>query len=329
MLEPVSGAFSIDLPNAAVLALSPALPFLVLAYIRHSLAFRSVRPEFPLRKSELVELNRAIVLHHKVSSRIQQAREAAPRHPYLWRALIGDRADLPDDQAAEYEDLQVHAEFLQTVIIRLRTRPLQRLKTWIHKKSFHSALGWVLATDIIALLSILTLSVHHSAQTGSAIARLSGADFGTSWYPVDGHTLYANAVSAGLAIAAAPLFYLAHLVKLRRQHSLEFCLFKDLATIGRGMAFERLHFDDTQERLEGADEQQTVEDWRSVLQVSRSATVEEIRIAYRLLIKQCHPDRVHGMSEAFRRLAEVETKKLNFAYQQALVAMAGPPIAEV
>jgi hypothetical protein len=327
MLEPVGGAFSIDLPNAAVLALSPTLPFLVLAYIRYSLTFRSVRAEFALRKSELAELNRAVVLHHKVCSRIARSRESAPYRGHIWRALIGDRGDLPGEKAAEYEDLQVHAEFLQKVIIRLRTRPLQRLKTWIHKKSLHSALGWVLATDVIAFLSILTLSVHHPGQTGSAIARLSGADFGTSWYPVDGPTLYANAVSAGLAIAAAPLFYLARRVNLRRQYSLEFYLFKDLATIGRGLTFEQSHFDDAQERLEGADEQQAVDDWRSVLQVSQSATVEEVRTAYRLLIKQCHPDRVHGMSEGFRRLAEAETKKLNFAYQQALVAMAGPATA--
>jgi hypothetical protein len=56
--------------------------------------------------------------------------------------------------------------------------------------------------------------------------------------------------------------------------------------------------------------------------VSQSATVEEIQTAYRLLIKQRH--RGHGMSEALRRLADAETKRLNFAYQQALVAMAGP-----
>lgn len=319
----MGSAFSIDLPIAALFALSPALPFLVLVYIRHSLAFRSVRAEFALRKSELAELNRAVVLHHQVCSQIQQSRESAPYRRHLWRALIGGRADLPGEKAAEYEDLQVHAEFLQTVIIRLRTRPLERLKTWIHKKSLHSALGWVLATDVIAFLSILTLSVRHSGQTGSAIAQLSGADFGTSWYRIDEHTLYANAVSAGLAIAAAPLFYLARRFKLRRKHSLEFCLFKDLATIGRGMAFEQLHFDEAQETPEGANEQQAVDDWHSVLQVSQSATVDEIRTAYRHLIKRCHPDRVHGMSEAFRRLAEVETKKLNFAYQQALVAMAG------
>ena len=323
MLEPVSGAFSVDLPEAAVLALSPALPFLVLAYIRHSLTLRSVPAEFALRKSELAELSRAVVRHHKVCSRIQQVRESAPPHRHVWRALIGDRADLPDEKSAEYEDLRVHAEFLQTVIMRLRARPLQRLKTWIHKKSLHSALGWVLATDGIAFLSVLTLSAHHSGQTGPTIARFSSPDFVTSWYSVDGHTLYANAVSAGLAIAAAPLFYLARRVKLRRQHGLELCLFKDLATIGRGLAFEQLHYDDAQESLEGADDLGALDDWRSVLQVSQSATVEEIRTAYRRLIKQCHPDRVHGMSEEFRRLADAETKRLNFAYQQALVAMAG------
>lgn len=319
MLVPGSEAFSNGLPNAAVVALSPTLPFLVLAYIRHSLMFRSVRPEFALHKSELAELNRALVLHGKICSRIQQLRRSVPYRDNFWRALIDRRADLPHEQAAEYDDLQVHAEFLHTVIIRLRSRPLQRLKTWIRKESRHSALGWVLATDVIAFLSILTFSLHYFGQTGLAIAQLSGADFGI--------TLYANAVSAGLAIAAAPLFYLASRVKLQRQYNLEFCLFKDLAIIGRGLAFEQLQGDDAQDRPQWVDEQQAVDDWHSVLQVSQSATVEEIQTAYRLLIKKCHPDRVHGMSEGFRRLAEAETKKLNFAYQQALLAMSGPASA--
>jgi hypothetical protein len=61
----------------------------------------------------------------------------------------------------------------------------------------------------------------------------------------NGHTLYATAVSAGLAMVAAALFYLGRRVKLRRQHGLEFCLFKDLATIGRGLAFEQLPYGDT------------------------------------------------------------------------------------
>ena len=60
--------------------------------------------------------------------------------------------------------------------------------------------------------------------------------------------------------------------------------------------------------------------WFSVLEVSPSATIEEIKEAYKAKIKQNHPDRVHGMAPTFRELAEVETKKLNAAYEEALIS---------
>ena len=46
--------------------------------------------------------------------------------------------------------------------------------------------------------------------------------------------------------------------------------------------------------------------------------MEEVRKAYKNLIKQNHPDRVHDMSPVFRDLAELETKKVNATYRQAL-----------
>jgi DnaJ-class molecular chaperone len=52
--------------------------------------------------------------------------------------------------------------------------------------------------------------------------------------------------------------------------------------------------------------------------VSETATVEEVKEAYKALIKQNHPDRVQGMSPAFKELAEAETKKINAAYREAL-----------
>lgn len=58
----------------------------------------------------------------------------------------------------------------------------------------------------------------------------------------------------------------------------------------------------------------------AVLGVSESATIEEIRQAYKDLIKQNHLDRVHNMSPVLRKFAESQTKMINRAYQQALTS---------
>jgi DnaJ-class molecular chaperone len=57
------------------------------------------------------------------------------------------------------------------------------------------------------------------------------------------------------------------------------------------------------------------------LGVSHSATMDEIKLAYKARIKQNHPDRVREMSPMFRELAEAETKKLNAAYEEALMSV--------
>ena len=63
--------------------------------------------------------------------------------------------------------------------------------------------------------------------------------------------------------------------------------------------------------------------WFDVLGVSPSATLEDVKQVYKVLVKQNHPDRVHSMSPAFRELAESETKKLNAAYAEALIYLQG------
>ena len=55
-----------------------------------------------------------------------------------------------------------------------------------------------------------------------------------------------------------------------------------------------------------------------MLGVPPAAAIDDIKQAYKVLIKQNHPDRVHGMSPAFRELAEAETKRINAAYREAL-----------
>ena len=75
-----------------------------------------------------------------------------------------------------------------------------------------------------------------------------------------------------------------------------------------------------------ANENNANDDWFAVLGLSSAATIEDVRQAYKTLIKQNHPDRVHGMAPVFGALAEAETKKINAAYQQALACL--PQLAQ-
>jgi DnaJ-domain-containing protein 1 len=56
-----------------------------------------------------------------------------------------------------------------------------------------------------------------------------------------------------------------------------------------------------------------------ILGVSPSATLAQIKMAYRSRMKECHPDRFPELDPATRQLAEEWTKSLNAAYE-ALVA---------
>ena len=53
-----------------------------------------------------------------------------------------------------------------------------------------------------------------------------------------------------------------------------------------------------------------------LLGVSASATLVEIKLAYRVRIKECHPDRFAAMDQTSRQAAEEWTKALNSAYKE-------------
>ena len=58
--------------------------------------------------------------------------------------------------------------------------------------------------------------------------------------------------------------------------------------------------------------------WHEVLEVSISASVAEIKTAFREAMKKNHPDKVAAMSHEFANLADRKAKEINRAYEEAL-----------
>ncbi len=320
MFVPVSGGeLSALLVNAVLLALWAALPGLILGYARQVLAAQKMRPEFALRKSEIAELDRAVALFDQVCHRLKTLEQQTETPTRFWRALFDRADDVPEVE--ERDDLQAHAQHLQGTIARLKRRPLRRLHAWVHAASAQSALAGAIAAYGVAL----ALAIAASQAPGQAAwADELNAGPELVWYPLDARLFYANAVAAGFAAAAAALFYLLRRARLRRGYELEICAFEDLAYSDPLRPAEpppedEAAFDPSQSAE--ANENNANDTWFAVLGLSPAATIEEVRDAYKALIKQNHPDRVHGMAPVFRALAEAETKRINAAYRQALACL--------
>ena len=318
---------SLALVNAILLALWPVLPALLLGYARQALAVRHTRPEFSLRKSEALELDRAVRLYESVRSRLKTLEKQGERSKSLWKGLLCQ--DGIERDTDEVDDLQAHAQHLRETIVRLKRRPLQRLRSWMHLISSKSALGRGLAAHVVGFALLLVI-FRGPDQPAWADEVATGARTVIAWYPFDARFFYANAVATGFAAAAVPLFYLARWLGLRREYGYEFSTFKELARSDPGQLVDQLDIaeagadaepgtDTTEAGVDGA--------WYDVLGLPSSATIEQVKEAFKRLVKQNHPDRLHDMSPALRTLAETETKRLNAAFRQALVAVSRPNAA--
>jgi hypothetical protein len=323
MWVPEGGELAAALVNAVVLALWVALPGLIVGYVRQARTARKIRPQFALRKSESAELDRAVALYDQVCRRIEAIERRAETPQRFWRALFDCTDDAREADAEERDDLQAHAEHLRGTIARLKRRPLQRLHAWVHAASAQSALAGAIAA-YGAALALFLASSQAPGQAAWADELNAGARHALAWYPLDARLFYANAAAAGFAIAAAALFYLLRRARLRRDYELEICAFRDLANSDPFRPVEpppadQAAFDPSQ--WAEANENNANDTWFAVLGLSSAATIEDVRNAYKTLIKQNHPDRIHGMAPVFRALAEAETKKINAAYRQALLCI--------
>jgi DnaJ-like protein len=320
MLESSGGGdFSAAIVNAILLALWAVLPALAVAYARQLALAPRRRPEFMLQKSERSELKRAIELYGKVRHRLEQIREGNELINSFWRSALRRHSSIPE-QNEELEDLKAYAQHLQAMIARLRNQPLLRLKSWISTRSVQYALGCAIAVYCVSFVLLWLLAFAISDQPAWMQEFQAEANDGLLWYPFDEQFFYLNAAAIAVAAVGTPIIYFIRRYSLRWQYSLEFCVFADLSNIGPAESIYEFDIAADAESVAAITDIASEEDWIRILGVSESATIEEVKEAYKALIKQNHPDRVQGMSQAFKKLAEVETKKINAAYRQALSA---------
>jgi DnaJ domain len=328
-------AISFALSDASLLALSAALPALLILYVRYSLKAKELGPDLSLGKLETIELQRAVLLYEKALGRREEIfRQRAPRGPG-WRAWFRGRAEFRSKFGVELAELDRYARDLRSTIMRLRGRPIQRFKSWIHVVSSQSALGRALCCYCAILALMIAASycpepLPWLAQTGASLGAFA------QWQAFEGQAfegrlLVANSMAAGFLAIAMPPLYLARRVQLYRWNKRQVQSLREFAAADPEQSInQRQDGDETAEAAtqdadeEGppvAPEMPGESAWFDVLGVSSSATINDVKQAYKALVKRSHPDRVHDMSPVFRELAEAETKRINIAYAEALMCL--------
>jgi hypothetical protein len=299
-------------PSFALLA---ALPLLLVLYVRYRVAARWLQPDLALRKLESIELQRAMLLYERACHRLKDIDRERGRDHRAWRARARERNERHRQFGAELEDLETYARDLRATITRLRGRPFRRYKRWAHLVSARFAVSRSLWCYTLALALLLAALCYLQPILWAPGLDLSFKTL-VLWQAVKGHMLFGNSITATVAAVATPLLYFARRATFYRAHRPQVLDLKAFAITDPDRLIEDCR-DDAPSLDEAAGEAREA-DWRSVLGLAAAATLEDVKQAYKALVKKNHPDRVQDMSPAFVRLAEVEMKKLNAAYAEAL-----------
>jgi hypothetical protein len=318
--EVISEALSFAPSGAPLVALLTTLPGLFVCYIRYRLARRTLWPTLSLRKLESIELQRSMLLYEMVSKRVKEScGELGHEDRKWWRACRG-RGTFRQQFREEHEDFETYARDLRLTIVRLRGRPFRRYKSWAHIVSAQFALSRTIGCySLVLALMITSLCYFEPILWAPGIE--AGYKAFVLWQAVKVRLLFANLIAVGFVAIAIPIFYLVRRARLNKTHSPHIRSLKAFAATDPDRLIHEGQ--DDEEPSEGTSESsfEVAEDtnWFAVLGVLPSATIEEVKQAYKTLIKKSHPDRVHDMSPSFVKLAEFETKKLNSAYATALM----------
>ena len=312
-------------PNSATLfALSAVLTILFVSYVHYSVSARRCRPDFSLSNLEAIELQRAVLLYVKVAKRRQEIDREREQVGPGWRARYRSLVKFRKEFGKELAELDSYARDLRSTIVRLRRRPIRRYKFWVHVVSAKFALGGPLSCYSLVLTALIA-SCYYTEPPLWALGMSISFDPFVPWQGLEGRLLVAKWMAVSFVPVAVPVFYLVRRVELYKQHGAEIRQFRDFAAADPD-SLMRQHEggeDAAEEAPPIVPEMVENRHWFDVLGVSPSATLEDVKQVYKVLVKQNHPDRVHSMSPAFRELAESETKKLNAAYAEALIYLQG------
>jgi DnaJ domain len=311
----VSEPLAISLSDAALLAALAMSPTLFVGYALYAMWARTTRSHFYLKNLELMELDRAVLLYERVSNRRKAILLEGEDDDLTLLARCRQRYRLRRQFADELEELQAYGLHLRSTIVRLRGKPIQRFKSWVHINCSKFAFSHSLGSYYLSL-ALLMIGQHFSEQPVWAQA----AQAGLVNFLLDDRLLYANLMAAGVVAVVMPSLYFLRRAKLCREHRMQLRILQEFACADPETLVQQLRIDGAwcDDAPASAPRTAGEETWFDALGLSPSATIEEVKEAYRMRIKQNHPDRVQDMSPRFRELAEAETKKLNVAYDEAL-----------
>ena len=282
--------------------------------------------QFSLGRLEEFELERAILLYQKALDRLEHIRhegqqiQAGLLARYRYRKQIGRKF------AAELHDLRSYQAHLRSMIVRLRSGPVQRFKSWLHLDSACFALSrsLTLCLLVIGMLGVCSYLADQPDLLGQPVfeGETITAALATwfAWPPADGRMLDTSSLGGVLLAVATPVLYSYRRAKLHLMHRHQFRALKKFAAADPDRLVHQappLAAACRKIRLSAPDIPDE-RSWFSILGVARSASTDEIKQAYKARVKQNHPDRVGEMSPLFRELAEAETKKINAAYEDAM-----------
>jgi hypothetical protein len=322
-MSTVNEAFVAALSDAGVLAPLALVLISTGCFVRYKISASRISHTFQLRSLESVELDRSMLLYKKVHDRRSELHKLAEEVDGDLLARYRRRKIIRQKYAEELEDIDAYGNHLRSTIVRLRRKPIQRLRSWLHICSAQQAFGRSLtAYAVISCLGLIELNCLQQLLLVDE-SEISFALF-SRWEEIRAPMLYANWLAAGLMLATLPAVYLYRRVEFSREYRMQLRLCRQFAAADPDRLVQELYSEDASDTpLQPSDRITLERTCFDVLGLSPMATIEEVKEAYRERVKQNHPDRVQGMSTAFTALAETETKKLNAAYQDALLALQG------